>query len=244
MRHLAVNCVVAVACAALVFGLWFPYPWGDLVGGRELFLLVVVVDAVCGPLLTLVVFDRQKGKRQLWRDMGVVVLIQLAALAYGLDSVLEARPVFLAFEGDRFRVVSVADVDLADIQEAPPSLRRLSLRGPRLIGVKLAQPTDADFPQSIQLAMQGDHPAFRPGRWVAFDAQRAKVIAAAKPLSHLRAKYPSQQQLVDEAVAKAGMEERRLGYLPLLARRHSDWVVVVSREDGKPRAYLPIDGFF
>lgn len=243
LKHFSASCAVALACAALVFGIWYPYPYSELVGGRELFILVVSVDVACGPLLTLVVFDPSKSRTQLWRDMGMVVLMQLTALGYGLYSVLEARPVLLAFEGDRFRVVRVPDVDRSGIHSAPQDLRPMSLRGPRLVGVRLAKSTDPDFVQSIQRSMQGDPPSFRPDRWVGFETQRANVIADAKPLSQLRRKHSSRQQPIDEAVERSGMSEERLGYLPLVAGSRDDWVVVVSLDDGKPRAYLPLDGF-
>lgn len=243
LAHLAASCVVALASAALVFGLWYPHPFSELVGGRELFLLVVTVDVICGPLLTLVVFDRRKPRASLWRDVGVVVMLQLAALAYGLYSVMEARPVLLAFEGNRFQVVRAPDVDPSTIERAPQDLQQLSMSGPRLVGVRLAKPTDPDFPASIQRAMQGEPPAFRPERWVSFESQRASVIAEAKPLSQLRKKHPSRQQPIDDAVRESALSEQRLGYLPLLAAAHDDWVVIVSLDDGKPRAYLPLDGF-
>ena len=48
--HLSVTLVVAALAAWLVFGLWYPYPYREISGGRELFLLVVAVDVVLGPL--------------------------------------------------------------------------------------------------------------------------------------------------------------------------------------------------
>ena len=58
--HLLLSLVVATLAAVLVFGLWYPGVYRLLAGGGELFLLVVVVDVVCGPLLTLVLFNPTK----------------------------------------------------------------------------------------------------------------------------------------------------------------------------------------
>lgn len=243
LKHLGLSFAVALLCAGLVFGLWYPYPYSRLIGGRELFMLVISVDVISGPLLTLVVFNPRKPRAELWRDLGLVVMLQLAALGYGLSSVAQARPVFLAFEGDRFRVVRLPDVDLAELDRAPPALQEFSLRGPQLLGVRLAKPTDPDFPQSVERSMQGDHPAFRPSRWQHFEQQRDSVIAVAKPIAALRKAHPTQQALLDEAVRQAGMDESRLGWLPLFAGDHTDWVVVVSLSDGVPKAFLPLDGF-
>ena len=243
LKHLAASFALALACAGLVFGLWYPAPYGELVGGRQLFLLIVAVDVVCGPLLTLVVWDSRKPRRELWRDIGAIVLIQLLALGYGMASAIQARPVFLAFEGNRFRVVSAPDVEMSELAQAPAELRRLGLSGPRLIGVRLAQPSDADFPSSIRLAMEGLHPAFRPGRWVDYGSQRPLVAAQAQPLSALRRKHPAHGARIDAAAARAGRSEAELGYWPLTAGRHTDWVVVVDRREGMPRAFLPLDGW-
>ena len=55
--HFGVSALVAAAVAVLVFMVWFPYPYRQLAGGTELFILVMAVDLVCGPLLTLVLFN-------------------------------------------------------------------------------------------------------------------------------------------------------------------------------------------
>ena len=114
--HLGISLAVAVLAAILVFGLWYPYPYREISGGRELFLIVVAVDVVLGPLITLSIFNLAKPLKELRRDLVVVALIQLAGLGYGLWTVSLARPAHLVFELDRFRVVHVVDipVDLMD----------------------------------------------------------------------------------------------------------------------------------
>ena len=98
VAHLLCSVGVALLAGALVFGLWFPYPYRELAGGRELFLLIVAVDVVCGPLLTMVLYNPAKPRAELWRDLGLVVIIQLAALGYGLHVVWQSRPVYLVQE--------------------------------------------------------------------------------------------------------------------------------------------------
>ncbi len=52
--HSLCSVMVATMAAWVVFTVWYAYPYRELSGGRELFLLVVSADVVCGPLLTLV----------------------------------------------------------------------------------------------------------------------------------------------------------------------------------------------
>ncbi len=242
-KHLLASIVVACGVAALVFGVWYPYPYDELAGGRGLFMLLVSVDVVCGPLLTLVVYSASKPRKELWRDIGIVVLLQLGALGFGLFSMMQARPVYLAFEGDRFRVVSAPDIDATLLGQAADKLGQLSFAGPRLVGVRLVETTDPAFPQSIKLSLQGLHPAFRPSRWVDYQTQRTLVMAKAKPLEDLKRKRPGSARLIDEAARKSDLVPETLGYLPLMAENRSDWVVLVGLRDGLPKAYLPIDGW-
>ena len=86
VKHLLFSVLVAAMVAALVFGIWYPTPYGELAGGQGLFRLIVVVDVICGPLLTLVIYNPKKPRVELFRDIGLVVLIQLGALGYGLNS--------------------------------------------------------------------------------------------------------------------------------------------------------------
>src|SRR3954447_23361508 len=108
--HLGISLCIAVTAALLVFAAWYPYPYREISGGRELFLLVTTVDVILGPLITFAIFNRSKPRRELVLDLSVVACIQLAALGYGLWTVAVARPVHLVFEVDRLRVVHAIDI--------------------------------------------------------------------------------------------------------------------------------------
>ena len=245
LKHLGLSVLVAALAAALVFGLWYPSPYGTLAGGFALFGLIVAVDVVCGPLLTLVVFDRRKPRRELVRDIGIIVALQLAALLYGLYSVIQARPIYLAYEGNRFRVVSVADVDASKLSEALPEFRSFSYSGPRLIGAKLTEATDPNFKDSVLLSMAGLHPSFRPERWVPYESLRTQLLEALAPIATLKSKHPQALASIDEALTKQGLAEADAGYLPVDAFKADppNWVAIVDRSSGMPKAFLPLDGW-
>jgi len=245
LLHLVFSALVAALSAALVFGLWYPSPYGALAGGFALFGLMVSVDVVCGPLLTLVVYDRRKPRGELVRDIGVIALLQLAALAYGLYSVAQARPIYLAYEGNRFRVVSMADIDPAKLPDAPPQFRAPGYGGPRLVGARLADESDPDYKESVMLSLSGLPPSFRPERWVPYESQRAALQAELKPMAALKAKHPQAGASIEQALQKHGLTDDSAGYLPLDAQKAdpADWVVIVERASAQPRAFLPLDGW-
>lgn len=238
--HLGMTVLVALLAAALVFGVWYPFPYREISGGRELFLLIVSIDLVVGPLLTFAVFDLRKGWPVMRRDLGVIAALQLAALAYGLHSVWLARPVYLVHEVDRFRVVTAADIDPADLDKAAEGWRSLPHWGPQLIGTRLPKPTDNTL-QSVEMAMAGKDVSLRPDWWQAFGQSQAQVLAKAKPVAYLRAKYPGRVDEIDQAVTSTGRTERDLRVVPVVARK--DWVAFVDATTGRPVTFAPFDAF-
>lgn len=241
--HLGLSLVIAVLTAVVMFGLWFPYPYRDLAGGQHLFWIVIGVDVVCGPLLTSVLFNPVKSRRELTLDLSLVALLQLAALLYGLHSVRLARPVVVAFETDRLVTVSAAEINPADLPQAPSEFRALSWTGPVLVGTRT--PKDgSETLKSIELSTQGLEPSARPGWWQSYEKSRLVVQQRMKKLADRRAKLPlDKQAIVDEAAKKAGLPVDQLFYLPLVSQKQLDTWIALLDAQGTIKGYAPIDGF-
>lgn len=240
--HLAGSLAVAALAAALVFTFWYPWPYRIISGGTELFALLVSVDVALGPLLTFAIFDRRKKRRALRRDLGVVVLMQLAALGYGLHTTFIARPAVLALEGDRFRAVPALAVVEAELPEAPPGLQTLSLNGPHTVRTVMPGDGDEKF-DAIQLGLAGIDLGMQPKYWRNWDeAGRREALASAKPLTNLLQRQPTRRAEVEAALAYSGRPVKAMVYLPLLARR-TDWVVLLDGHSGNIVGFAPLDGF-
>lgn len=134
--HSLCSLSVALVAACIVFGIWYSYPYGELAGGRELFLLIVTVDVLCGPLLTFVLFNPRKSRNELLLDLSLVAIVQIAALIYGMWAVWEARPLYLVHEVDRFKVISRPDVDATELQALPEKIKPQFWSGPQIVGVR------------------------------------------------------------------------------------------------------------
>jgi hypothetical protein len=239
--HLALSLLVAGMAALLVFGIWYPHPYREISGGRELFLLVVAVDVLLGPLCTLVIFNRAKPRRELLLDFCVIGLFQIGALAYGLWTVHAARPVHLVFEYDRFRVVHAIEVPKAELPDAQPSLHALPLTGPTLLALRPLQPGNEQFQMTMQ-AMEGVSLSARPGLWRPYETARPAVLAVARPVGDLKARFARQTAAIDEAVTQTGRNPDTLAYVPMVGRK-SFWTVLVDAKTAQPLAYLPLDSF-
>jgi hypothetical protein len=115
--HLGISTLIGAVAAALMLGMWYPPPFFRAAGADELILLLVGVDLVIGPLLTLIVF--RTGKRGLKFDLAAIGTFQAAALLYGLFVVLQARPVFLVAAVDRLVLVAANKISDADLAQGP-----------------------------------------------------------------------------------------------------------------------------
>ena len=240
--HLGLSAVVAALAGLLVFALWYPYPYREISGGRELFFLVVSVDVVLGPLITFAVFDRAKPRRELTRDLALVGLLQLAGLAYGLWTVELARPVHMVFEIDRFRVVHRIDIPLELEAKAPAGIEVAPLTGPTLLAARPFHSEQEKFDVTLQ-ALQGVQIGARPDFWLPYADARAQVLQAAKPVTQLQSRFPQRAAQIAAVLQQAGRSAAGTAYLPLVGRKAQAWTVLLDGTTAQVVGYLPLDSF-
>ena len=239
--HSICSVLVALLAAWLVFGIWYVFPFRELAGGRELFLLVVSVDVVCGPLLTFVLFSPKKSRKELWVDLGLVALIQLVALGYGMWTVWQARPLYLVHEVDRFKVISALDVDAVQLNFLPLSLKSQLWIGPQTVDIRPPKNIDEQNNVLFESAAGGRDYGARPEFYIPYDdAAGLRAISRAKPLALFLQKYPSQQQSAQKLAQDSGVDMAQWMYLPVVARQ--DWVAVLNKQ-GQIQGFLNGDGF-
>jgi hypothetical protein len=239
--HLLFSAAFALASAAVVLGIWYPFPYRELSGGRELFLLIIGVDVVCGPLMTLILFNPRKPRRELWLDLGLVALLQLVALLYGTWTAWQARPMYLALEKDRFKVVMSADLRKSDLEKLPSDLAPLLFGGVKVVALRPPNSTEERNKVLFESIETGRDYAERPEFYIAYKGTAAlNSLALAKPLEEFFKRYPD-QQAVAIGIAKNNTEELNdWKYLPVLGRQ--DWVALLDKE-GAIRGFLKGDGF-
>ena len=248
--HLLASVVVVAFVGLLVYGLWFPSTFRSLAGGSQLFWLIIGVDVICGPFLTWLLFNPGKSRTALTVDLTLVVLIQLAALAYGVYTLSHARPLALVFEVDRFRLVSYADLEESDLANAPHWVRPWSFSEVRVVGTRTATTLEEKL-TSVDASLQGIEPSQRPSWWQDYALSRGRVLQRARPLADLQKMHATKKGILDEAIENALTDVRagettdaaQLLWLPLVSRQDMAWVVLVDPTTARPRSYAPLDGF-
>ena len=239
--HFVFSAILATACAALVYLLWYPAPLGSMSGVSDLFVLILGVDVVLGPLVTLVVFNTRKPRAELVRDLAVVVLVQLGALGYGMWTVFAGRPVHAVFEYDRIRVVHANEIPEEFMDRVPPGMDALPLTGPTLLALRPFK-DNSEQTSAILAALGGVQMSARPELWMDYDKATPAVLKAAKPVAALMAAQPAFAAALQQALADHHRSMDNTVYLPL-ASRAGFGTALLDATTAQPVAFLPLDSF-
>ena len=226
--HLAGSVLLALAALALVYGVWYPSPLDKAAGVSVIVLFMLTCDVVLGPLLTFVVY--KVGKRSLRFDLAVIVVVQLAAFAYGMYIIAQGRPAWLVFNVDRFDVTLANELDQRHLNETRPEYRSPSWTGP--IWVASVNPTDIEKRNQLVLESVEGGPDLpqRPDLFQPLDKESGNLRARAKPMNEL-IQFNSADR-VAEATSKWPQAD---AWLPLMSR-NQPMVVLVNKAQGRPVA--------
>lgn len=234
--HLGISIVIAGIVYIAVRYLWYPGALFDVAGGLQLLVLIIVVDVILGPLITLIVF--KPGKPGLKFDLAFIGVVQLTALAYGLWSIAESRPVFLTFVKDRFELVRAGELEEADLAAAAPGFGSLPWFGYRLAGARLPRDPKEQLKYMDLGVVGGKDLHYFPKLYVDYSAVAGEAARASGPLAELRKLNPGREGEVEAVVRRAGPEEA-LGFLPMRAGK-SDLTVIVKKPTGEVEALLAL----
>ena len=239
--HLGISAVVAALVLGGMLAIWYPPPFFDAAGGSHLLFILIAVDVVLGPSITLVIFDLKKKTHEALKfDLTIVAALQSAALFYGVYVVFEARPVYIVFVKEGFELATAADIDPVELAKVTrPEFRELPLTGPRLAGA--LPPSDPAERQRMLIASvfgATDLQAF-PQLYVPYEQVAADAAAAGLTLEKTREREPYAATVITEYLVRTGRQEAEIRYLPLRARRA--WLAaIVDAKSGAIVAFLPV----
>lgn len=90
--HFILSLLAFLGLLGVSMTLWYPDILFQADGGWQGLRIVVLVDVVLGPLLTFIVFNPHKPLRETMLDLSVIILLQLAALGYGVYTTWSQKP--------------------------------------------------------------------------------------------------------------------------------------------------------
>ena len=148
--------VLLLVLGTLYLG-WYRWPGWYLTGVLHVLPVVIGVDLVLGPLLTFVIANPKKSRRELARDVGCIVAVQLVALGYGTTALWNGRPLYYTFSVKELSVTQGIDLqprEIALARKSNPDFAPHWYSRPRWVWAPL--PKDETTSKAIvQSAVQG-----------------------------------------------------------------------------------------
>ncbi len=234
--HLLLSAVIVGTVLSIVMFFWYPHPYFKVSGAMDPIRVLITVDLIMGPLLTLVLF--RPGKWGLKFDMTCVFTLQIAALIYGTYTLYAERPYYTVFVQDRFEVLARKDVVDSEIKDE--AFRTKPWTQP--IYAIATLPEDLMQRQRImeEVLFEGKPDINqRPELWSRFDDKNVRVNRAMRPLSDLLERRPDQAELITEAMQDYA-EIEALVYVPITSRLRA-LALLIDRDTLRPVGALNID---
>ena len=223
--HLLISFFIALVVVGLVFFVWYPSPLATAVGVTHIFLMMLAIDVILGPLLGLLVY--KEGKKTLKFDLGVIIALQISALCYGLYSIEQGRPAWLVFHADRFELIRKNDLLLENIDQAKKQFQQVSWAKPQFVAIKTITNTQQHQDDIFTEVMGGVSLAQKPERYVDFVQAKPQLQQRTKSLKELN-QYNDVKQ-VERIVSKY---PQATGFVPLKANA-VDMTVLINKEKGE-----------
>lgn len=222
LSHLCISCLIALLVIGLVFFIWYPSPLASAVGVIQIFLMLLVIDVIVGPLLGWLVY--KEGKKTLKFDLTVIIVIQITALCYGVYSIEQGRPAWLVLHGDRFELVRKNDIILESIDQAPSQFQHVSWSKPQFVAIKSAESSQQHQDDIFTEVLGGISLAQQPERYVELSQAKEQIQQRALSLKELE-QYNSQVEIEKKLVKYPEAD----AWLPLKANA-VDMVVLINKE--------------
>ena len=90
--HIGISLLIFAAIVAWMLISLYPSFYFNMSGGVQGLLLMFGVDVVLGPLITFLVFNPHKKRKEIISDLLIIAIIQFSALGYGFRTVYHERP--------------------------------------------------------------------------------------------------------------------------------------------------------
>jgi hypothetical protein len=227
--HLGICAFIAFCAMGFIFLAWYPSPLDVAQGVSRLVLILICVDVVLGPMITIIVYD--PAKKLLWFDLITIAVLQAAALTYGLHAIQDGRPAYVVFNVDRFDVIATKDVVLASEARAAAVMQR-RMFGPKWVAARL--PADPTRRNDILFSAVGGGPDLpqMPEFFVSLEEERSTMIAELRPMKQLKLRNEINDGDWAKLIASFGKSENELGYLPMAANV-KDGAVILDAKSGE-----------
>lgn len=225
LSHLSISCIVAVLVMGLIFLIWYPSPLAAAVGVIHVFLMMLMIDVIVGPILGFIVY--KEGKKSLKMDLGVIIALQISALCYGIYSLEQGRPAWSVYNVDRFELIRKNEILNENIYQAQSQFQQVSWLRPQFTAVEFSKNSEQRSDDLFAEVLGGVSIAQKPERYVPLEKVKPQIQQRAQVLSLLN-QFNAKED-VNTIIKKYPQAD---SWVPLKANA-VDMVVLMNKEKGE-----------
>ena len=223
--HFFISICISILVLLWIFNVWYPNPLAKATDVVHIFLMLLVIDVILGPILGFVIYKEKK--KTLKFDLAIIFLLQFSALIYGLYSISQARPAWIAYNVDRFELIRINDLLEDNIKDADVEFQKPTWLKPKFIGVQISNNIEEKNQNMFEEVLGGISIAQRPERYVSIDQVETQIKLRSQSLSRLN-QYNTSNDL-ERILTKYPNAN---AWLPLKANA-VDMVVLINKEEAE-----------
>lgn len=210
--HLFISALFVGGVVGIIYWSWYPEPTFSIVGVLPIMLMLIGIDLILGPLLTLIVYKH--GKPGLKFDLAIIALVQIVALVYGAHTLYEEKPHYLVFSIDRVEFVAQKEIDPLVMRFDESQTAHFA----GLVQIYAKRPEDPEiFQQYLNSVIKDGQPDLerRPEFWEPWADGADAIRQRLQPIEDIAPASAKEQQHLDQAIEDYAADHPRLGLLPI-----------------------------
>jgi len=236
--HFSISLVIFFILLYFILLQWYPQPLFSTDGGWRVIRIIVGVDLVLGPLLTLIVF--KPGKAGLKFDLTMIALVQAIALSWGIWTTYNERPAAVIYTLDFFTPVPA--YQLAEQGMTAKKLKQFGDKWPVAIFSNIPEDKKSEI---LAKAMREGKPLYlAPEYYTKFSKKQANILQKnSMNLEKYVEDKPELKKLYQQALLK-NAAKTNISYLALHSREKwgtavfdLDSMRIIDTIDIEPSAY-------
>ncbi|MEJ2622400.1 MAG: hypothetical protein P8163_19765 [Candidatus Thiodiazotropha sp.] len=229
LLHALLSVLAVGGVASFVVAYWYPWDLLSLQGADKILLLIVFIDVILGPSLTLLVY--KPGKRFLVLDLTIIAAIQIAALSYGTYTLYHGKASFLVFSDDQFYALKRIDL-IGEIPFDLAGTQRIGPYGPHIVEVEPLSGSTHDITAIMTSLMHRQSLAYIAPRYKEFPTDKRALALTSLKLNILPVDI---KKKIQKSAEKLEKDPENLFYYPVQGKAMSGFAVFT------PEGYKLVD---
>jgi hypothetical protein len=222
--HLAASASALSLILGLLYLGWYHWPGWRLTDVTPVVTVLIGVDLVLGPLMTLIIANGKKSRRELTRDVGIIVAVQLCALIYGSTALWNGRPLYYAFSESELQLVQAYDINSDEAalgRQKNPSLAPHWYSLPRWIWAPLPQNPEESNKIVLDATLgKGDDVTSMPRYFKPWDQGLPALRDQLKKVDDVAYFSKGEKKKLKELLQASGLPSDQPNAMPLTGRGH------------------------